>query len=230
MHYVLGDIHNDNNRFEAMLQKIELKEEDHLIVLGDLFDRCGSDPDPVGVYFNILKLGHKVSVIMGNHELMLSKFIDDYYNTPERKRHKIQPYGYNSFDLMKERLTEVDMKNLSSFIKRFQAQIQITLDGVTYLFAHAMTSLPEDKRSLTYYTNGILDDAFYKNGIPGYVSICGHTDTSFFAHYGGTYSDKNNPSIWKNDLNNVFMVDCGCGFSGGRLACMCLETSEEYYV
>ena len=95
---------------------------------------------------------------------------------------------------------------------------------------HIMTSFPEDNRPLSYYTKGILDNDFYNNGIPGYVSICGHTDTSFFIHYGGTYSDNNNPSIWRNDLKNVIMVDCGCGFSSGRLACMCLETGEEYYV
>lgn len=38
MNYVIGDIHNDNIRFSKMLEKIGFSEEDHLFLLGDLFD------------------------------------------------------------------------------------------------------------------------------------------------------------------------------------------------
>ena len=36
-------------------------------------------------------------------------------------------------------------------------------------------------------------------------------------------------SIWCNDRHNVYLLDCGCGFAGGRLACLCLETKERFY-
>ena len=45
MHYVIGDIHNDNRRFFEMLKKIGFSEEDHL------FDRNSYEPDPIGVYY-----------------------------------------------------------------------------------------------------------------------------------------------------------------------------------
>ena len=45
MHYIITDIHNDSWRFMKLLEKIDLKEEDHLYLLGDLFDRCMDHPD-----------------------------------------------------------------------------------------------------------------------------------------------------------------------------------------
>lgn len=60
MHYIITDIHNDSWRFMKLLEKMGLKEDDHLYLLGDLFDRCMDHPDPAGVYFQTLKLGKNV--------------------------------------------------------------------------------------------------------------------------------------------------------------------------
>lgn len=73
MHYVIGDIHNDNRRFSKMLEKIGFSKEDHLFLLGDLFDRNSNEPDPIGVYFNALKLEDRCSVVRGNHDAWLAK-------------------------------------------------------------------------------------------------------------------------------------------------------------
>jgi hypothetical protein len=43
------------------------------------------------------------------------------------------------------------------------------------------------------------------------------------------YLDEETNSIWLNNQENVYMVDCGCGLAGGRLACICLETGERFY-
>lgn len=40
MHYIITDIHNDSWRFMKLLEKMDLKEDDHLYLLGGLFDRC----------------------------------------------------------------------------------------------------------------------------------------------------------------------------------------------
>lgn len=228
MNYVLGDIHNDNYRFKDIIQQINMSNDDHLFILGDLFDRCPSGADPVGVYFNVLKLGSAVTVIMGNHDLWLSQYIDTYYAVPERKRRKLQQYGYNSFELLRSRLTEVDMINLSEFIKSFPAQIELRGD-TNFLLAHAMTCDPKEGKSLEFHTMGDAESDFYKMGVQGFVSVCGHTETSFMKQYGGRFSVDDKPSIWRNDLENLIMIDCGCGFSSGRLACLCLETGQEYY-
>jgi len=97
INYVIGDIHNDNRRFSQMFEKISFSEEDHLFLLGDLFDRNFYEPDPVGVYFNALKWGDRCTVIRGNHDAWLAKYIIDYFNAPEKKRKRLTPYLYNSF-------------------------------------------------------------------------------------------------------------------------------------
>ena len=113
MHYIITDIHNDSWRFMKLLEKMDLKEDDHLYLLGDLFDRCMDHPDPAGVYFQVLKLGKKCTVIRVNHDHWLANYI---FRMDERDRALLQPYPYNSFHLLQERLTEVDLKQLAERI------------------------------------------------------------------------------------------------------------------
>ena len=61
--YVLGDVHNSLQKLEKILNRIQLKIRDHVIFLGDLLDRNGYDPDPVGVYFMLCGLSAKVTWI-----------------------------------------------------------------------------------------------------------------------------------------------------------------------
>ena len=137
MHYIITDIHNDSWRFMKLLEKMDLKEDDHLYLLGDLFDRCMDHPDPAGVYFQILKLGKKCTVIRGNHDHWLANYIFRYYGMDERDRALLQPYPYNSFHLLQERLTEVDLKQLAERILSWPVQVEIEVDSQPYLLAHA---------------------------------------------------------------------------------------------
>ena len=52
--YVIGDIHNSLIKFNEMIKVISPTMQDQVILLGDLFDRGGAEPDPVGFYFRIL--------------------------------------------------------------------------------------------------------------------------------------------------------------------------------
>ena len=45
----------------------------------------------------------------------------------------------------------------------------------------------------------------------------------------GTYLDEYKNSVWRNEKENVYLLDCGCGFKSGRLACICLESGQRYY-
>lgn len=218
MHYVVSDIHNDNQKFSVLLRRLDLSEHDHLFILGDLFDRSSYAPDPVGVYFNVLDLGKKCTVVQGNHDRWLAEYILNYYRSPERQRTKLKPYLYNSFELLSRRLTAVDMRDLAEQILSWPVQFCLELGNKKYLFAHAMTSTPEERKKEEYYLLG--DETykeFLKKGISGHISICGHIDMG-------------EHRIWKNSTENVYVCDCGCGFRSGRLGCLCLENKEEFYV
>lgn len=240
MHYVIGDVHNDAKRLHQMLDTIGFqrdgKEADHLYLLGDLFDRGGAAADPVEVYFTVLGLGASCTAVEGNHDRWLAAYIRSYYALPERKRKRQKPYHYESFELLRERLTDVDVQELAEWILlQMPLQAGLTLDGQRYLFAHAMTS-PLQTEEDGYYLLGDLMtseetyDDFLLKGTEGYISFCGHNPTDNLIYCPGEYCDADRPSIWHNAAGNVYMMDCGCGFADGRLACFCLETGERFYV
>lgn len=140
--YVIGDIYNSLKKLEKMLALISPTGHDHVYLLGDLFDRGGAEPDPVGVYFKMSGLHAKVTWIRGNHDQLLAEHIYQYYGTPEKKRGSLRPYRYNSFHLMRERLVEIDLLNLADLIMKLPLQVEMEIDSVKYLLAHAMTFDP----------------------------------------------------------------------------------------
>lgn len=231
MNYVTSDIHNDFEKFDLLLSTINFsKSSDHLYILGDLFDR-GFHPQPLEIYFKILELGESCTVIRGNHDDYLSEYIFEYLSTSERKRKKIRDYEYNTFSLIKNRLTEVDLSNLADWLKSKPLQIPVTVNGENFLLAHAQTSSLEKILSDDYYLMGEVDFSFLKQGIEGYVSICGHNPTGLIRLWFGDDYRPKQMEIWSNNKKNVYMIDCGCGLSGDcRLACLRLEDRREIYV
>lgn len=230
--YVIGDIHNSIKQLDRLLKLISPSMHDQIILLGDLFDRGGADPDPVGVYHRISGLNTNVTWIRGNHDQLLAEYIYSYYGTAEKKQDGVRPYRYNSFDLMKERLVEADMLNLADLIMRLPLQVEIEINSVKYLLAHAMTLDPsvgewEDKA----YLEGLGDmQTYWERGVEGYVSLVGHHDSGYQSGKPqGRFLDEESNSIWLNNQGNVYMMDCGCGLPNGRLACICLETGERFY-
>ncbi|MEE1101319.1 MAG: metallophosphoesterase [Agathobacter sp.] len=231
MHYVIGDIHNEAKKLRSILNQINMGPQDELIVLGDIFDRGGVQPNPVEVYFMLSEMGEKCTWIRGNHDQWLADYIDEYFSKSEKKRRKMAPYSYNSFELMNERLTEFDMITIADLIHKLPLQRELIIDDKKYLFAHAMTSHPNVPRKRGYYLMGnCLLDTFFLEGVEGYISFVGHTPTGNVASINKSlYLDEYLRSIWRNDKGNVYLMDCGCGFGSGRLACMCIETRKRFY-
>ena len=230
--FVIGDIHNSLKKLDKMLTLISPSMQDRIILLGDLFDRGGAEPDPVGVYHRISGLNTYATWIRGNHDQLLAEYIYRYYETAEKKRSGVRAYRYNSFDLMKDRLTEVDMLNLADLIMRLPLQVEIEIDSNKYLLAHAMTFDPNaGEQEENAYLEGLGDmHEYWKSGVEGYISLVGHHDSGYQrANPIGSYLDEELGSIWLNGQGNVYMLDCGCGLPNGRLACICLETGERFY-
>lgn len=232
MHYVVGDVHNELRKLEYILEQIHPSIDDRIYFLGDLFDRGADRPDPVGIYFKLSVIQAHCVWIRGNHDHWLAEYMKRYFQLPERKRMKLSSYHYNSFDLIKERLTEADMLNMAERIRNLPVQVKLEIEGKRYLLAHAMTSSPHGQlQPDDYYLMGNMEmGAFFQNGIEGYISICGHTPTGQMQwSQNGRYLDDYQSSVWVNGKENVLLLDCGCGLAGGRLAAICLETGERFY-
>lgn len=232
MHYVIADIHNESRKLCKLLENIHFGANDHLCLLGDLFDRGGAAADPVEIYFSVLALGDRCTVVRGNHDQWLGDYIDRYLLLSEKERLRCDPYQYNSFDLIRKRLTLVDLQELSLRIKHWPLQVELKIGQASYLFAHAQATLPSKREADNYYLlgNGGME-RFIRGGIRGYITFCGHTSTSDFEGMcAGQYLDEAYSSVWCNEAKNVYMLDCGCGYTSGRLACFCVETGERWYV
>ena len=67
MHYVLADIHGNTEAFDQILSMIDLKDNDHLYILGDVVDR---GPDGIALLQRIRKMVN-TTLLMGNHEYMM---------------------------------------------------------------------------------------------------------------------------------------------------------------
>jgi len=65
----VGDIHGCDKEFEELLDKLDLKKDDRLVLLGDLINR-GPDSDRVVG----LAREHATVSLLGNHELRLLNF------------------------------------------------------------------------------------------------------------------------------------------------------------
>ncbi len=230
--YVIGDIHNSLIKLDGILKQISPSYKDNIILLGDLFDRGAAEPDPVGVYFRICGLDARVTWIRGNHDQLLADYIYQYYGFPEKKRGSLRSYRYNSFDLMSKRLTEVDMLNIADQIMKLPLQVEMEIDNIKYLFAHAMTHNPRAGviEADAYLEGTGSEQEYLVKGVDGYVSFVGHHDSSYQKeNQQGHYLDKEPSSIWLNEAGNLYMMDCGCGLPSGRLACICLENGARFY-
>lgn len=232
MHYVIGDIHNEAKKFRRILEKISLGPSDEVILLGDLFDR-GVDPDPVEVYFTVLGLGKRCTWIRGNHDQWLSRYIKSWLALSKKQRRRMQPYPYDTFEMLLARMTEVDLLRLADHVRDLPLQKALSIDGKQYVFAHAQTSDPSRfLRKFDFHMDSGWDYQFFlKDGIEGYISMCGHmVNCNVGGFAAGRYLEPAAPSLWVNARENVYLLDCGCGFGDGSLGAYCLETGERYYV
>jgi len=106
--YVLSDIHNDYDNFKNILSTIKFDDKnDELYILGDLFDR---GKKAVDLYFEILK-HPSVFCVKGNHDIWLADYIVDYFNGKAE-----YSYRYNTFEQLRNRLTNVDIKNFAELV------------------------------------------------------------------------------------------------------------------
>ena len=72
MVYVLSDIHGNLNRYNSIIEQINLQETDILYILGDVIDRY---PDGIKILREIIKKDN-VKMLLGNHEYMMLEALD----------------------------------------------------------------------------------------------------------------------------------------------------------
>lgn len=231
MIYVMADLHGEYEKFIAMLKKIKFSDDDILYIIGDIVDR---GPHPVKILQDI-SMRFNVYPILGNHEIMalntLRKLIVEI--TEENCESQIdentmrgllewQMNGGDSTIAEFKNLPQDERMILLDYMEEFTAYEIVEAGGRIFLLVHAgLENFSEDK-SLEDYT---LNESTFsrcdyeKQYFEDVYLVTGHTPTLAIT---------GKPEIYKNKHN--ICIDCGAGFKEGRLACLCLDTMEEFYV
>lgn len=232
--YVISDIHGHYDAYLEMLEKIHFSNEDMLYVLGDILDR---GPHPMKVVLDLMRRENTVC-LAGNHEYMALKCLNFLLKEiTEESLKELEADAGIAGNLLNwqmngaaptieefHRLDERTRRAATESLAEFDLYEEVHVNNETYLLVHAGLGNFAPGRPIWDYT---LDELVWER--PDYEKpyyqdkyvVTGHTPTMTIA---------GNPRpgyIYRK--NRHIAIDCGAGF-GGRLACLCLETGEEFYV
>ncbi len=230
--YVMSDLHGEAEKFELMLQKINFSEADELYILGDIFDR---GPEPIKILLRIMDMPN-VFPLLGNHELMgydvlrrLSVEITQENFATQVDRNAmldILEWQQNGGGVTMKQFAALPVekrREVLEYIEDFYKFEAVDVGDKTFVLVHAGLGNHRADKKLSEYT---LEELTMMT--PDYEKryfadesvfvVCGHTPTKAINGKWEIYHSHNNVCI-----------DCGACF-GGKLACLCLDTMEEFYV
>lgn len=231
--YVTSDIHGEYDLFIRLIEKIQLKDDDTLYVLGDMVDR---GPHPIKTLLKLMEMPN-VLCLVGNHELMATECLDFLMqeitdtaleSLDEKMLDNLVTWQYNGSRTTIEefrQLNRTTQAEIIEYIKDFLIYEELKVSDKDYLLVHGgLGNFYPGKDIEEYSIKELLwDRAEYDITYfsEKYV-ITGHTPTQDIP------GNPNPGYIFKG--NNHIALDCGCNRPDGRLAAICLDTMEEYYV
>ena len=230
--YVMSDIHGEYDMFVELLEKIQLKEDDTLYILGDILDR---GPHPIKTILKLMEMPNVICMV-GNHELMALeclKFLmqeiteSSIENLDEEMLDYLVTWQYNGSKSTIDEFCVLDremQKSVIDFIKEFLIYEEVTVTGNDYLLVHGGLGGFYPGKDIEDYSlkELIWDRAEYDiQYYPDVYVVTGHTPTQ------GISGNSKPGYIFK--ANNHIAIDCGCCRPDGRLAAICLDTGEEFY-
>ena len=229
MNYVLSDIHGNLRAFRGIMEKIPLRPEDTLYVLGDVIDRY---PDGIAILFELMDMPN-AKLLRGNHEeMMLSALTmrvdpDDLWSVRMR-REALALWYYNGGRVTHDaadRLSGEERRRMFRYLRSLPDEYRLRTGGTDWLLVHGapkeICPAGEDPDEYTVWGRPAADAVMPE----GVTVVFGHTPTS-------EYQGDNPLSIWRGE--RMIGIDCGSGFpedrgEKGRLACLRLEDGAEFY-
>ena len=233
MIYVMSDLHGEYEKYRRMLEKIRFSQEDTLYILGDVVDR---GPEPVKLLRD-MAMRENVFPIMGNHDAMARRLLEKLLVevTEENAENHIDGglmreimewMADGGEQTMKDfgRIAAEERADLLDYLGDFPLYETVDAGERTFILVHAGLHNFEPGRKLSSYRPDELlfsrhdhNKRYFDD--PSVFIVTGHTPT---------LSITGKAEIFR--ANNNILIDCGASFEGGRLACLCLDTMEEYYI
>lgn len=232
MIYCVSDIHGQYEKYIKLLEVINFNKNDILYVLGDIVDRGHGS---IKILKDMMNRSN-VFGIFGNHELMCIECLEwlseeiNYKlleNFDEDMLLKLNDWINNGayFTIQElKKLNNSEKQDIINYLMEFTAYEELLVNGKEFLLVHAgLGNFSKEKNLDEYDVNDFVWerpdwDIPYFDETNKYV-IVGHTPT---------LSITGKAEIFHK--NNFIVIDCGTCFEGGELACLCLDTMEEFYV
>ncbi len=235
MYYVCADIHGHYNAYAAMLERIALKSDDTLYILGDVIDR---GPDGVRILQDMMTKSNVVP-ILGNHEFtaaiclpwLLQEITEQSLSRlDETQLAALQEWIYNGGRPTIQALKALEPEErweILDYLREMDIYETVDVGGQSYLLTHAGLDHFALDKSLENYE--LTDFLFCRPGpeqefYPDRYLVYGHTPTRMLRQQMGVEPTDNILC-----RGTQIAIDCGCGF-GIQLGCLCLDTGEEFYV
>lgn len=232
MIYVMSDLHGCYDEYMQMLEKINLKKDDLLYILGDVIDRGDN-----GIKI-LLDMMHRENVIpiLGNHEYMaytvLKKFsveitsenYDKHLQFEDMRAYENWIFNGGISTIQEYQTLTYDVKqDILKYIEEFDLYEELEVSGRKFVLVHGgLVNFDVDKSLDKYDIHDLIWGRcdYAREYYPDKFLVTGHTPTQ---HIDSDYKGK----IYCK--NNHIAIDCGAVF-GLELGCICLDTMEEFYV
>lgn len=175
MIYVMSDIHGRIDRFESILRQIDLQEQDHLYVLGDVIDR---NVGGVALMLRLLQMPN-ATLLLGNHEWMMRDCIVDGGDAEAWILNGGMETLTEYFDLSANQ-----MLVLWDYLRQLPIEARARVNDIDYLLTHSMPiSLYSQKRdaNMTDTEFAVWSRVEANTPLPeGTTLVFGHTPTVFY--------------------------------------------------
>lgn len=228
--YVMSDIHGEYEKFLSLLNVINFTDDDILYILGDVLDR---GPEPIKLLKD-LSFRSNVFCLLGNHEMMAIDVLetllveikeencDSHINTLAIR--KLLEYQSNGGDVTLKQFKELPYEerfDLLDYLKEFELYDIVDVAGKTFILSH--TGNIDLSKNIEEHTAEELTFIRAENNPQSY----NESDTFILGGHTPTLAITGKAQIFKE--GNYINLDCGATF-GGKLACLCLDDFEEFYV
>ena len=231
MIYAVSDIHGCYDKYKKLLEKLDLKEDDRLYVLGDVVDR---GPDGPKILLDMMKR-ENVVFLLGNHDEAMELVLHDLRGEDPKLLHDegaldvldlwLKDGGVPTLLQFDSELTNREQNLVLRYIRKARKYALLEINGVKHLLAHSIPAYGDylldggmdGLESMDFTFNDTDYDTCYD---PEVIMVSGHSPT-------GLIDPAYDGRILKR--NNHIAIDCGAVF-GYPLGCICLDTGEEIYV
>ena len=219
--FVMSDIHGQYDLFLKMLDKIKLKREDLLVIIGDICDRGKKSYEIYMKCMKMRKLVYNLKFILGNHEDMLLEDLEnDYPIRYETEYSVFRNSKYFENKDMKDWHEENFLEEIEWLVKWLK-NCPLIISGNENIFVHAGLDLKkvlekQEKETVLWTREEFwLMENVELEEYKGKNIYFGHTP-----NINGRISKK---------TDRIKGIDCGAFFTH-FLGCIEVKSQEEIYV